>query len=58
MIVVNLAGVMISTKLEDIEKHRNPEFPDNYIQPIKENIGKVDYIFVSSHKEVRRCFDY
>lgn len=34
-------------------KVRNPEFPDNYIRHIKENIGKVDYIFVSTHKEVR-----
>ncbi len=34
-------------------KVRNPEFPNNYIQHIKDNIGKVDYIFVSSHKEVR-----
>ena len=34
-------------------KVRNPEFPDNYIQHVKENIGNVDYIFVSSHKEVR-----
>lgn len=34
-------------------KVRNPKFPNNYIQHIKENIGKVDYIFVSSHKEVR-----
>lgn len=34
-------------------KVRNPEFPSNYIQHIKENIGKADYIFVSSHKEVR-----
>lgn len=32
---------------------RNSEFPQNYISHIKENIGKVDYIFVSSHKEVR-----
>ena len=38
---------------DKIEKHRNPEFPNNYIKHIKENIGKVDYIFVSSHKEVR-----
>ena len=36
-----------------IERYRNPEFPKNYIQHIKDNIGKVDYIFVSSHKEVR-----
>lgn len=34
-------------------KVRNPNFPDNYIQHIKDNIGKADYIFVSSHKEVR-----
>ena len=34
-------------------KVRNPEFLSNYIQHIKENIGKADYIFVSSHKEVR-----
>ena len=34
-------------------KVRNPEFPNNYIEHIKENIGKVDIIFVSSHKVVR-----
>ena len=34
-------------------KERNPEFPNNYIEHIKENIGKVDIIFVSSHKVVR-----
>lgn len=32
---------------------RNPDFPNNYIQHIKENIGKVDIILVSSHKIVR-----
>jgi hypothetical protein len=32
---------------------RNPEFPQNYIDHIKENIGKYDIILVSSHKEVR-----
>ena len=36
-------------------KERNPEFPKNYIDHIKENIGKVEVIFVSSHKEVRDC---
>lgn len=35
------------------QKIRNPDFPSNYIKHIKDNIGKVDYIFVSSHKEVR-----
>jgi hypothetical protein len=34
-------------------KIRNPEFPNNYIKHIKENIGKYKFIFVSSHKEVR-----
>jgi hypothetical protein len=34
-------------------KTRNPYFPQNYINHIKENIGKYKYIFVSSHKEVR-----
>ena len=38
---------------ENGEKVRNPEFPQNYITHIKENIGKYKYIFVSSHKEVR-----
>lgn len=36
-------------------KEKNPEFPKNYINHIKENIGKVDVIFVSSHKEVRQA---
>lgn len=48
---------------DKIENHRNHEFPNNYIKHIKENIGKVDYIFVSSHKEVRdalseNCINY
>lgn len=32
---------------------RNPEFPANYMDHIQDNIGKVDFIFVSSHKNVR-----
>lgn len=36
-------------------KERNPEFPQNYIKHIKENIGKVDIIFVSSHDVVRKA---
>lgn len=40
---------------ENGEKVRNPEFPNNYIEYIKNNIGKVDYIFVSSHKIVREA---
>lgn len=30
----------------------NPEYPQNYINYIKENIGKADYIFVTSDKIV------
>ena len=38
-------------------KVRNPDFPKNYIEHIKENIGKVDYIFVSTHEEVRKALN-
>lgn len=34
---------------------RNPDFPNNYITHIKDNIGKYDFIFVSSHQEVRKA---
>jgi hypothetical protein len=34
---------------------RNKEFPANYIKHIKENLNKVDVIFVSSHKDVRNA---
>lgn len=39
------------------EKVRNPEFPANYIKHIKEQIGKYDYIFVSSHASVRAALE-
>ena len=40
---------------EDGEKIRNPEFPQNYFEHIKQNYHNknLDYIFVSSHKEIR-----
>lgn len=41
----------------DGEKIRNPDFPKNYIQHIKDNIGKVDIIFVSSHLQVREAME-
>lgn len=34
---------------------RNPNFIEDYVNHIKKNIGKVDIIFVSSHKEVRQA---
>ena len=40
---------------ESGNKVKNPEFPKNYIDHIKENIGKYEFIFVSSHKEVREA---
>ena len=36
-------------------EERHPDFPANYIAHIKENIGKVDVIFVSTHVLVRRA---
>lgn len=39
----------------DDKRIRNPEFPANYIKHIKENIGKADIIFVSSHITVRQA---
>ena len=40
-----------------INEERNTDFPKNYIEHINENIGKVDYIFVSSHKVVRDALE-
>ena len=36
---------------------RNKDFPNNYIGYIKENIGKVDIIFVSTHNEVIKALN-
>ena len=35
----------------------NPEFPNNYIQHIKDNVGQVDIIFISSHEQVVAALD-
>lgn len=37
----------------DSSTFNKSDFPQNYINHIKENIGKVDVILISSHKEVR-----
>lgn len=51
-----LPGSMYINQIKDeLIKVRNPDFPKNYIDHIKENIGKVDYIFVSTHEEVRNA---
>jgi hypothetical protein len=39
------------------EGERHPDFPNNYIKHIKENIGKADYILVSSHDIVRKALE-
>lgn len=36
---------------------RNPDFPNNYIQHIKEHMETEDVIFVSSHKVVRDALE-
>lgn len=36
---------------------RNSDFPANYIEHIKKNIGKVAFIFVSSHDDVRQALE-
>lgn len=47
-----------SSNFSWIEKGvRNPDFPNNYIRHIKENIGKADYILVSSHDNVREALE-
>ena len=38
-------------------KTRNPEFPNNYIKHIEENIGIADIILVSSHSNVRNALE-
>lgn len=38
-------------------KERNPNFPDNYIEFIKKNIGRFNVIFVSSDKTVRQALE-
>ena len=38
---------------DPVKRIRNPEWPQNYLRHILQNIGKVDEIFVSSHAEVR-----
>ena len=40
---------------EEGNKVRNPEFPNNYIEHIKSLIGKVDFIFVSTHEPVLKA---
>lgn len=40
---------------ENGDKERHPDFPANYIQHIKNNIGKYEFIFASTHEAVRKA---
>lgn len=53
----NFSWIYTNIDIEGLRKIRNPDFPDNYIKHIKENIGKYDCIFVSSHASVREALD-
>lgn len=39
----------------DSSKFNKTHFPENYIEHIKNNIGNADYIFISSHLDVRNA---
>ena len=56
-IILDSDSSLFSWIYENGEKtdKRNPDFPQNYINHIKENIGKADVIFVSSHSVVRKA---
>lgn len=36
-----------------VDRVKDPSFPQNYIKAIKDAIGKYDFIFISTHREVR-----
>lgn len=36
-----------------VNRVKNPSFPQNYIKAIKDAIGEYDFIFISTHREVR-----
>ena len=48
-----VAGEQIKILDSDSSKFDKDHFPANYIEHIKNNIGKADIILVSSHKVVR-----
>lgn len=41
----------------DSSKFGKADFPNNYIEHIKDSLGKVDIILVSTHKELRDALD-
>ena len=55
--LLELEEIKTSGHKDEEIKVRHPDFPNNYIDHIKENIGKYDCIFVSSHASVREGLD-
>lgn len=53
----NFSWIEVRDTFGKTTKLRNPDFPTNYIKHIKENMGKYDCIFVSSHAAVREALD-
>lgn len=57
MVILDSDSSLFSWIYKNGEKtdKRNPDFPQNYINHIKDNIGKADIIFLSSHEIVRKA---
>ena len=53
LISLDLDSSDFSIKFVNGKFEQNEDYPKNYIQLIKDNIGKYKYIFVSSSEEVR-----
>jgi hypothetical protein len=56
-VILDSDSSSFSWRSGDNGAERDPAFPENYITHIRENIGKADYIFVSSHADVRQALD-
>ena len=46
--------IMLNLDYNRFKCNGNSKFPKNYIDCVERNIGKVDFIFVSSHNDVRK----
>ena len=55
--IIDSDSSLFSWTITDGTKVRNPDFPNNYLNHIVSNIGKVDVIMVSSHKDVRNILN-
>lgn len=57
MIDIDINDFMWTNDSNELSAHI-PEFPQNFIDYIRENMGKVDVIFVDARKEVRDALRY